>query len=42
MADEPKRHTKWIPSKSGSIPEIYTNYTMQAGPCLMSDSGLAI
>jgi hypothetical protein len=26
MADEPKR-TKWIPSKSGSTPEIYTNYT---------------
>lgn len=27
MADEPKRHTKWIPSRSGSMPEIYTNYT---------------
>ena len=28
MADEPKRHTtRWVPSKNGSIPEIYTNYT---------------
>jgi hypothetical protein len=27
MADEVKPRTKWIPSKSGSIPEIYTNYT---------------
>lgn len=26
MADEAKRHTRWIPSKSGSAPEIYTNY----------------
>jgi hypothetical protein len=27
MADEVKPRTKWIPSKGGSIPEIYTNYT---------------
>ena len=27
MADEAKRHTRWIPSKSGDSPEIYTNYT---------------
>jgi hypothetical protein len=27
MADEQKSHTKWAPSKSGTIPEIYTNYT---------------
>jgi hypothetical protein len=27
MADEAKPHTKWIPSRSGSSPEIYTNYT---------------
>jgi hypothetical protein len=27
MADEASRHTKWVPSKNGSIPEIYTNYT---------------
>ncbi|MFY9905523.1 MAG: hypothetical protein WBD45_04050 [Terriglobales bacterium] len=27
MADEPKRTTRWVPSRTGSIPEIYTNYT---------------
>jgi hypothetical protein len=27
MADETKHHTKWISSKNGNIPEIYTNYT---------------
>ncbi len=27
MADEPKRSTRWIQSRTGSIPELYTNYT---------------
>ena len=27
MADEQKPHTKWALSKSGPVPEIYTNYT---------------
>ncbi len=28
MAEERKRHTtRWTPSRSGSTPEIYTNYT---------------
>jgi hypothetical protein len=27
MADETKRHTKWVSSKSGNAPEIYSNYT---------------
>jgi hypothetical protein len=26
MADEPKRHTRWVPARSGNMPEIYTNY----------------
>ncbi len=27
MPDEAKRRTKWVPSKNGTAPEIYTNYT---------------
>ena len=27
MADEAKHHTRWVPSKNGNSPEIYTNYT---------------
>jgi Protein of unknown function (DUF3467) len=27
MAEEAKRHTRWVLSKNGSSPEIYTNYT---------------